>query len=87
MKENVKVFKTYWEKFGTLAIFVVMWCIFAVVAPPTFRSGSNFIQIITQSATIMLLACGEFFAILIAGIDLSIGSIVAFTGMITAKFL
>ena len=87
MKGNAKIFKSYWEKFGTLAIFAVMWCVFAAAAPPAFRSGGNFIQIITQSATIMLLACGEFFAILIAGIDLSIGSIVAFTGMITAKLM
>ena len=87
MKGNAKIFKSYWEKFGTLAIFAVMWCVFAAAAPPAFRSGGNFIQIITQSATIMLLACGEFFAILIAGIDLCIGSIVAFTGMITAKLM
>ena len=87
MKGNAKIFKSYWEKFGTLAIFAVMWCVFAAAAPPAFRSGGNFIQIITQSATIMLLACGEFFAILIAGIELSIGSIVAFTGMITAKLM
>ena len=87
MKGNAKIFKSYWEKFGTLAIFAVMWCVFAAAAPPAFRSGGDFIQIITQSATIMLLACGEFFAILIAGIDLSIGSIVAFTGMITAKLM
>ena len=87
MKGNVKSFKSYWEKFGTLAIFVVMWGVFAVIAPASFRTGGNFIQIVTQSATIMLLACGEFFAILLGGIDLSIGSVVAFTGMITAKLM
>lgn len=87
MKVNGKNFKSYWEKFGTLAIFIVMWCAFAVIAPASFRTGGNFVQIITQSATIMLLACGEFFAILLGGIDLSIGSVVALTGMITAKLM
>ena len=87
MKMKTNSFKNYWEKFGTLAIFVVMWCVFAVVAPASFHTAGNFIQIVTQSATIMLLACGEFFAILLGGIDLSIGSIVAFTGMVTAKLM
>ncbi len=87
MKTNKVGFKGYWEKFGTLAIFIVMWGIFAIVAPPSFRTPGNFVQIVTQSATIMLLACGEFFAILLGGIDLSIGSVAAFTGMITAKLM
>ena len=84
---KARSFKSYWEKFGTLAIFIVMWGVFAVLAPGSFATTGNFVQIITQSATIMLLACGEFFAILLGGIDLSIGSVAAFTGMITAKLM
>ena len=80
-------FKKYWEKFGTLTIFVVMYVLFAFVAPKSFRTPRNFVQIITQSATIILLACSEFFAILLGGIDLSIGSVVAFCGMITCKLM
>jgi D-allose transport system permease protein len=34
-----------------------------------------------------LIAVGEFFAILIAGIDLSVGSVLALTGMVTAKMM
>lgn len=87
MKGKVNNFKNYWDKVGTLAIFAVMWIVFAIVAPSSFSTPGNFIQIVTQSATIMLLACGEFFAILLGGIDLSIGSVVALTGMITAKLM
>ena len=64
-----------------------MWGVFAILAAGSFATAGNFVQIITQSATIMLLACGEFFAILLGGIDLSIGSVAAFTGMITAKLM
>ncbi|MFB5085043.1 D-allose ABC transporter permease, partial [Symbiobacterium thermophilum] len=35
----------------------------------------------------ILLACGEFFAILLAGIDLSVSSTMALTGVVTAKLL
>jgi len=40
-----------------------------------------------QSSVNILIACGEFFAILIAGIDLSVGSVIALTGMFTGKLL
>ena len=56
-------------------------------APPQFLSPGNLVQILTQSATTMLIACGEFFAILIAGIDLSVGSVLALSGVVTAKMM
>jgi len=80
-------FKDIWGKVGTLIIFFGMLLIFSFFAPPAFLTWSNLLQIATQSATIMLLACGIFFAILVSGIDLSIGSIVALTGMVTAQLM
>lgn len=82
-----KNFAYYWERVGTLIIFVFMILITSIFAPPQFLSPGNLIQILTQSATTMLIACGEFFAILIAGIDLSVGSVVALTGMLTAQMM
>src|SRR5699024_2907828 len=35
----------------------------------------------------VLIGVGEFFAILIAGIDLSVGAILALSGMVTAKLM
>lgn len=86
MKSNIS-FKTLWNKVGTMIIFVVMLLVFAIFAPPTFLSSRNLIQIVTQSSVTMLVACGEFFAILIAGIDLSVGSVVALTGMVTTQLM
>lgn len=80
-------FKNVWNKVGTLIIFIVMLLVFALFAPPTFLSSRNLIQIVTQSSVTMLVACGEFFAVLIAGIDLSVGSVVALTGMITSQLM
>lgn len=82
-----KNFAYYWERIGTLIIFVCMILIISFFAPPQFLSAGNLIQIVTQSSTTMLIACGEFFAILIAGIDLSVGSIVGLTGMVTAQMM
>ncbi len=80
-------FKKYWSAFGTLSIFLAMFLVIAIFAPGAFFTGKNVLQIATQSAIIMLIGCGEFFAILIAGIDLSVGSAVALTGMVTAKLM
>ena len=82
-----KNFALLWDKIGTLVIFILMILLTSLFAPPQFLSSGNLVQIVTQSATTMLIACGEFFAILIAGIDLSVGSVVALSGMITAKLM
>jgi D-allose transport system permease protein len=86
-KMEKKSFTFYWEHFGTLVIFVFMILVTSLFAPPQFLSAANLTQIVTQSSTTMLLACGEFFAILIAGIDLSVGSVLALTGMVTAMMM
>lgn len=76
-----------WEKYGTFTILLAMVAIFGVISPDNFFQKENFIQILLQSSVTILIACGEFFAILIAGIDLSVGSILALTGMVTGKLL
>jgi D-allose transport system permease protein alsC len=61
--------------------------VFGISQPVLFFSFDNITQIILQSSVNILIACGEFFAILIAGIDLSVGSVIALTGMFTGKLL
>lgn len=85
--KSAKNFAYYWDRLGTVIILLLMILVTSVFAPPEFLSGRNVLQIFTQSATTMLIACGEFFAILIAGIDLSVGSIIALTGVVTGKLL
>lgn len=80
-------FNQLWEKYGTFAILLIMIVVFGAISPKNFFRQDNFIQILLQSSVTILIACGEFFAILIAGIDLSVGSIVALTGMVTGKLM
>jgi len=61
--------------------------LFSALSPTIFTKPDNIVQIFVQSAITILIAVGEFFAILIAGIDLSVGSILALTGMITGKLM
>ena len=87
LKKSSFDFSTYWLKYGTAAILILMVGVFGALQPKAFLSGNNLMQIVIQSSVTILIACGEFFAILLAGIDLSVGSTLALTGMVTAKLM
>ncbi len=80
-------FNRLWERYGTFTILLLMIMVFGFISPNNFFKQSNFIQILLQSSVTILIACGEFFAILIAGIDLSVGSIIALSGMATGQLM
>ncbi len=80
-------FNEFWDKYSTVSILILMALLFGALEPRAFLNGKNLIKIVEQSSITILLACGEFFAILLAGIDLSVGSTMAFTGVITAKLM
>lgn len=62
-------------------------CDFGCFAAGKLFKTATLTQILAQSSVNILIAMGEFFAILIAGIDLSVGSVAALTGMVTAKLM
>lgn len=80
-------FNSLWQKYGTVAILLLLLLILAIARPKLFFSVSTLTQILAQSSVNILIAMGEFFAILIAGIDLSVGSVVALVGMCSAKLM
>lgn len=80
-------FSDYWDKYSTVSILILMVLTFGMLEPRAFLNSANLIKIVEQSSITILLACGEFFAILLAGIDLSVGSTMALTGVCTAKLM
>ena len=70
-----------------MSILALLVVLLAIIKPSSIFSATSVPQILTQSSVNILLALGEFFAILIAGIDLSIGSVAALVGMVTAKLM
>jgi ribose transport system permease protein len=57
------------------------------IASPDFLTSRNATNVITFSAIIAVLAVGQFFVILTGGIDLSVGSTVAMSTVVTALLL
>ena len=68
---------------GGLAIaLVAIVLLFAVLTDGQILSAQNVSNIIVQNAYVLVLAIGMLFAILMADIDLSVGSVVALTGAV-----
>jgi len=82
-----KAISNIWNRYGIFVILLLVIALFGALSPKYFLTTDNLVQIMLQSAITIIISMGEFFAILIAGIDLSIGSILALSGMITAKML
>ena len=68
------------REFGTLAGLLAL-CVALWIATPHFLTLSNLVNVLEQSAIIGIVAVGMTFVILTAGIDLSVGSIVALSGV------
>lgn len=73
-------------EFGVLIALVAEGIIFSWLSPYFFTS-ENLLNVSLQTSIIAIIAAGMTFVILTAGIDLSVGSVVAFTGVITTGLL
>jgi ribose transport system permease protein len=68
------------QEIGILAIFL-LWCAFLSIATDTFLTTSNVFNMLRAFSWIAISAFGELMIILTAGIDLSVGSNMALSGL------
>ena len=73
----------YLARFAPLIFLIVLMTGFAL-GEPRFLTPLNLFNVLRQVSIYGLLAVGMTFVILTAGIDLSIGSLVAFAGLVAA---
>ncbi|MDR3210608.1 MAG: ABC transporter permease [Planctomycetota bacterium] len=74
------------DNFGIIVALVVL-CLFLAVNPTTtnsFCTSRNFFNVLRQLSTNLYLACGMTMVIILGGIDLSVGSIIALSGCFAA---
>ncbi|HOQ50852.1 MAG TPA: ABC transporter permease [Candidatus Atribacteria bacterium] len=87
-KEKVSLVERFfilWDRIGILLAFIVVCILFGILTP-VFFNPLNILNVIRQVSIIGVIAVGMTFVILLGGIDLSVGSVVAFTGIIAAGF-
>ena len=66
-----------------LAAMIAFLCIYPATAK-TFPTKTNLFNLLRQSSTNLMLACGMTMVIILGGIDLSVGSIIAMSGCFAA---
>ncbi|MDA2938502.1 ribose ABC transporter permease [Acidobacteria bacterium AH-259-A15] len=76
----------YARQFGTL-IGLFLLCSVLSILTPYFLTVSNLLNVTQQTAINAIIAVGMTFVIISAGIDLSVGSILAFAGVVLASAL
>lgn len=74
------------QEIGILVIFL-LWCAFLSVATDTFLTSNNVFRMLRAFSWIAISAFGELMVILTAGIDLSVGSNMALSGLGAALLL
>jgi len=67
---------------GLVALCLILWAL-----TPYFLTLSNLLNIVEQSSVIAIMATGMTFVIITAGIDLSVGSVLALAGVVMASLL
>jgi ribose/xylose/arabinose/galactoside ABC-type transport system permease subunit len=70
-------------------LFVILFAIVAIIAitSPDFRTLSNMLNIGRQVSVLAIVSLGMTFVIATAGIDLSVGSFLAFSGILMASLM
>lgn len=92
MKEaNIKKRNHFWESFlenlkDNLGILIglIALCIFLTIATDSFAATRNLFNVIRQITINIYLTCGMMLVIVYGGIDLSVGSIIAVSGCVSA---
>ena len=73
------------RQFGILASLIAIVVVFQVWTGGTTLSPQNLINVVSQQSYILILAIGMVMVIIMGHIDLSVGSVAAFVGIIVAQ--
>ena len=72
--------------YAFLLLFVLVFAVFSLLSDQ-FLDGQNLINIVRQASSIGIMAVGMTFVLLVAGIDLSVGSVMFLGACIAAKLM
>jgi ribose transport system permease protein len=73
------------QSFQILLVLLAICLVFSALAPTVFPAWSNLRQVIQNVSILAVLGVGMTFVVITGGIDLSIGSVLVFSGVIAAQ--
>jgi ribose transport system permease protein len=71
------------QRYGRLIALIVIVAIFAILTNGEFLAAENLLNVLWQVTTVGIIAMGASFVIFTGGIDLSVASVLAMTGIVT----
>ena len=73
------------QAFQILAVLLVLVVLFSIAEPDAFLSLNNFRNIVVNVSILAIIGVAMTFIIITGGIDLSVGSVLVFSGVVSAK--
>jgi galactofuranose transport system permease protein len=83
---SLKMNKKFYPLMVTLSLFVFMY-VYGSITYTGFASPQVFLNLFIDNSFLIIVAVGMTFVILSGGIDLSVGSVIALTSMVTASLI
>ena len=84
MEQQKKGLKINLKQYGMMIALVVIFLVFSVLSSGKNITAMNINNLIMQNSYVVILAIGMLLCIITGNVDLSVGSVVAFTGAICA---
>jgi putative multiple sugar transport system permease protein len=75
------------KQYGMMIALVVIFLIFSALSNGTNMSAMNINNLIMQNSYVIILAVGMLLCVITGNVDLSVGSVVAFTGAVSATLM
>lgn len=75
------------SRYGTIFGLVLMLVVFSVVAPATFPSKANILNVLSAASLTAIIAAGLTFTLVVGEFDLSVGYIASFVGLIVVGLM
>lgn len=75
------------SRYGTIFGLVLMIVFFSSMAPTTFFSRANFLNILSQASLTAIIAAGLTYTLVVGEFDLSVGFAASFIGLIVVGFM
>jgi ribose transport system ATP-binding protein len=78
---------TFLSRYGTIFGLLLMIVFFSIMAPTTFFSRANFLNILSQASLTAIIAAGLTYTLVVGEFDLSVGFVASFIGLIVVGFM
>jgi ribose transport system permease protein len=92
--DRLSRFRSWWQRLWDedrelLTIYAILGVLFLIgmIALPAFRSPRNLFNVLRQAVALGVVSVGQTFAILVGGIDLSVGSTISLIGVYTTGLM